>query len=406
MKKALYLFLLLPALSFAQSKGIRFAAAGNWEEVVAQAKAEKKMIFIDAFTTWCGPCQYLSKEIFTKEEVGRFFNERFINVKLQLDTTANDNETVRSWYPFAGKLMQGLKINVFPTLLFFDENGNPLHRIAGAPDAAGLVEYAKKASDPELQYYTLLSRYEKGEREPSLMERLVRGALQAYQMETVRKVFPELLEMQGNQLTKENVTLIYDATNAIEDHGLKLIAEDPERFDEVYGKKGAADTKIRGILFDHLLQKAFDTKLDGRFLETTGALRRSYGKRVDEPEAKAKTNYYQRTKNWAKFVPAATDYMKRFGSTVTPDDQNAMAWAFFEQINDRKALEEAAKWSKASLAAKDPNFMDTYANLLHKLGRTAEAIQWQEKAIAAATTGQKEGLRATLAKMKKGQKTW
>lgn len=50
--------------------------------------------------------------------------------------------------------------------------------------------------------------------------------------------------------------------------------------------------------------------------------------------------------------------------------------------------------------------IDTYANLLHKLGRTKEAIEWQEKALAKVDADSKAEYQATLDKMKKGEPTW
>jgi tetratricopeptide (TPR) repeat protein len=70
-----------------------------------------------------------------------------------------------------------------------------------------------------------------------------------------------------------------------------------------------------------------------------------------------------------------------------------------------KCVEEALEWSKRSFAEnQDPNFMDTYANLLYKLGRKDEAIAVQEKAVSLAKD--KKPLEETLNKMKKGEKTW
>lgn len=73
-----------------------------------------------------------------------------------------------------------------------------------------------------------------------------------------------------------------------------------------------------------------------------------------------------------------------------------------------KCVAEALNWSKRSFQNKpNPMFMDTYANILHKLGRTAEAIQWEEKAVQLTGEGEdKKGYIATIEKMKKGEKTW
>jgi predicted RNA polymerase sigma factor len=69
---------------------------------------------------------------------------------------------------------------------------------------------------------------------------------------------------------------------------------------------------------------------------------------------------------------------------------------------------EALEWSKKSFKDKEnPMFMDTYANILHKMGRTKEAIEVQEKAVAMTTDeASKKELQETLDKMKKGEKTW
>ena len=50
--------------------------------------------------------------------------------------------------------------------------------------------------------------------------------------------------------------------------------------------------------------------------------------------------------------------------------------------------------------------MDTYANILYKLGRTNEAIKVEEKALALADESDKKGYQDVIDKMKKGEKTW
>src|SRR5689334_16594298 len=71
---------------------------GTWAEIKAKAKKENKNIFMDAYTTWCGPCKMMAKNIFPLPEAGEFFNANYINVKVQLDTTKNDDEYIKGWY--------------------------------------------------------------------------------------------------------------------------------------------------------------------------------------------------------------------------------------------------------------------------------------------------------------------
>ena len=64
-----------------QDQGICFYS-GNWEEVCRKAAGENKVIFLDVYTSWCGPCKKMASEVFTLPEVGSFFNTHFINYKI------------------------------------------------------------------------------------------------------------------------------------------------------------------------------------------------------------------------------------------------------------------------------------------------------------------------------------
>ena len=80
----LLFFISLAVSSYAQSQGIHFFQ-GTWSEAVNKAAKENKMIFIDFYTQWCGPCFNMAKDVFTKSEVGHFYNQNFINVKIDAE---------------------------------------------------------------------------------------------------------------------------------------------------------------------------------------------------------------------------------------------------------------------------------------------------------------------------------
>ena len=63
----------LTTLSVA-GQGIEFYH-GTWEEAILKAKAEDKIIFVDAFTTWCGPCKRMAASTFPDPAVGVLFNQ-------------------------------------------------------------------------------------------------------------------------------------------------------------------------------------------------------------------------------------------------------------------------------------------------------------------------------------------
>src|SRR5690606_34503620 len=105
---------------FAQS-GIEFKQ--SWKEALAIAAKEKKLIFMDAYTTWCGPCKKLSKEVFPNEMVGEFFNKNFVSLKMDMEK----GEGIA--------LAEKFEVNVYPTLLFLNAYGEIVHRTAGFHNA-------------------------------------------------------------------------------------------------------------------------------------------------------------------------------------------------------------------------------------------------------------------------------
>jgi thiol:disulfide interchange protein len=60
--------------------GINFESA-DWQSVLAKARGENKLIFLDLFTTWCGPCKWMDKEVYPDDRVGKKYNAAFVNYK-------------------------------------------------------------------------------------------------------------------------------------------------------------------------------------------------------------------------------------------------------------------------------------------------------------------------------------
>lgn len=106
--------------------GIQFTEA-SWREILKKAKAEKKVIFLDAYASWCGPCKLLQKRVFTQKTVGDYFNQRFINVKMDMEK--GEGPALSQVYP----------LEAYPTLLFIDGNGRVLKKVLGYQSPEDLI---------------------------------------------------------------------------------------------------------------------------------------------------------------------------------------------------------------------------------------------------------------------------
>ena len=136
--------------------GIRFFE-GSWNEALAESKKTGKPIFMDCYTVWCVPCKRLAQEVFTKPEVGEYFNSRFINVKMDMGTAQGK------------ELNKRYKVTGYPTLLFLDEDGNMSHRIVGAPDGKILLREAVRAIEGN-GYTSMNKMYAEGNRQPGFIQ--------------------------------------------------------------------------------------------------------------------------------------------------------------------------------------------------------------------------------------------
>ena len=96
----------LPVCAQAQ-EGIKFEH-NAWAEIVAKAKAEGKLIFADVYTQWCGPCYNMATTVFTRHDVGAFYNDHFVCVKID----AENGEGVA--------LARKYQVRVYPTYLYID----------------------------------------------------------------------------------------------------------------------------------------------------------------------------------------------------------------------------------------------------------------------------------------------
>lgn len=110
--------------------GIQFSEAA-WKAQLEKAKSENKLVFLDAYTSWCGPCKMLQKNVFTQQAVGEFFNKEFINVKIDMEK--GEGPELALQYPLEG----------YPTLLFIDGDGKVVKKVLGYQSPEQLLAIGK-----------------------------------------------------------------------------------------------------------------------------------------------------------------------------------------------------------------------------------------------------------------------
>lgn len=113
-------------------EGIKFFE-GTWDEALLTARTEKKLIFLDAYAVWCGPCKKMEANVFPKEEVGEFFNANFINFKMDMEKGIGP-ELAKKW-----------QLTSYPTLYFVAASGDTVQSTIGYHKANDLIELGRMA---------------------------------------------------------------------------------------------------------------------------------------------------------------------------------------------------------------------------------------------------------------------
>lgn len=138
-----------------EEKGIRFLDNVAWKQVMEEAIVQEKMIFVDCYTSWCGPCKMLAKQVFPLPKVGEFFNAKFVNVKYDMEKP----EGVA-----LNKLYNG-EVKNYPTMMVIDpRSGEILHKFVGKRSAEELIFEAKQGLTKRGEK-SLDERYTVGERD-------------------------------------------------------------------------------------------------------------------------------------------------------------------------------------------------------------------------------------------------
>ena len=140
-----------------ENEGIRFFH-GTWDEALQEAREQGKMLFVDIWASWCGPCKRMAATTFMQKEAGDYFNAHFVNYKLLTDP---EDKAERKQ---ARELAQKYHANFLPTLVWVDGDGNLLHFATGYHEVAELIAEARRAQDPARRTGTILQRWADGDR--------------------------------------------------------------------------------------------------------------------------------------------------------------------------------------------------------------------------------------------------
>lgn len=215
----------------AQSAGINFLHGVTWAEAVTKAKTENKLIFIDFYTQWCGPCMNMAQTVFSLPTVGYYYNHTFVNLKI--DAEEGEGITLAKKYG----------VHSYPTYAFIDPTTeNIVHRSSSRQSAEQFIQTGKDATIPTQRSFYLQEQYAKGNRERAFLIDYIRYNHSIYARNNVQKAFEDLLK-NGAKLTEPDIWEVYaDNIPGITPY-LRQVSDNYMDFCQRFGKK-AVDAKL------------------------------------------------------------------------------------------------------------------------------------------------------------------
>ncbi len=167
-------------------KGIVFFK-GTFDEALTEAGRTGKLVFMDCCAVWCGPCRGMEVSVFTQEEVGRFFNEHFVNLKMDMEKGEGVALTKR------------YDVVAYPTLLFINPKGFTVAATKGAMKADAFLELGRKAvADKDAMGAD--ERFRNGDRDPEFLREYVAGKGKMGAINSMESILAKLYEEQGGRL--------------------------------------------------------------------------------------------------------------------------------------------------------------------------------------------------------------
>lgn len=359
----------------AWAQGIKFEE-GNFASILAKAKKEKKLVFIDAYASWCGPCKLMVKNIFPLQSVGDYYNSHFINAKIDMEK----GEGI--------ELAKKYNVKAFPTYLFIDGNGEAVHRTLGYVEEKDFIQFAKDAEDPNKRLTSLKQQFEKGEKDPEFLKNLA-GLTMYNDTEFAGKVLNRYFQ-QKTILDQEDIQMLLSGVQTT-DSPLYKIFQDKKADIVKFFPEDKYEKFEKNIKLNTISKKAYNAETkkwdDSYFMAE--AQKFLSKEEADKILKRMKANRALKNKDIPEYEKLILDIYKDY-SAAGSEELNSLAWNFFENVSNKASLEKAIAWAQESVK-KNQNFAntDTLANLYNKVGDKKNAKIWAEKSIELAkSTGQ------------------
>lgn len=197
----------------------------SWAEILKLAKEQQKPIFMDCYTSWCGPCRQMLKDVFPQKKVGDFLNELFVVTKFDMEK--GDGIDLAKKY----------EVRAFPTFMVLDKDGKMVDRHIGTMTPENLIGFCKNAAgDNSLS--AMQKKYAEGCRDNEFlldyMIRLETGGM-SKDLAAVRTDYLANLDPSQIPANKRVWSVVRKNYMKVDDPLFKYISDNRKQLTDLYG---------------------------------------------------------------------------------------------------------------------------------------------------------------------------
>ena len=375
MKKILILLLVAANALFSQAQnaeqekhlndgGIEFFH-GTYTEALEKAKTENKLVFMDAFAEWCGPCKRMAATTFKEVKVGKFFNDNFINIKMDMEKGEGP------------VLSRKFDVAAYPTLLFINEKGEQVHRVVGGLQAEQLISNARQALSKIDNTKDFEKDYNAGKREPELVLNYVRALNRAGKPSL--KVVNDYL-LKADLSSPSTLKIIFEGTSQADSRVFDLLINNRSKIVALF-----SEAQVNAKIEDAILQTAdyaVEFKSEDLHKEAKDKMKMYFPDKANAFAVEADMKFYKTIGDVKNYCKACETFVKKeakSNASLLYQTAKQMIDAF---PTDKNILSDASKYLKT--AAENGGLCEyyyLYAKTLKLSGKKSDALTNAEKAL-------------------------
>ncbi len=343
----------------------------SFQEGLEAAAEENKPVFIDCFTTWCGPCKWMSANIFTIPEVANYYNENYICLKIDMEKGEGIDIAKR------------YEIRAYPTLLYLDSKGERLLvKVGASQEMQSYIDAGEQAKDPKRNLPYMLEHVEDNFTDQAFMHDYFMTVSAANMMpegmvDQYFEQFPIEEWLQG-----DNWEIVNEVVSDLNSETLKTLAVNSELVSLRQAENGMDFLEQR--IFYGLANKLFRARTEEAKAEYE-VLRSQY--LSEDFPLSGKISFrldlmnYERLKDFKGYASVAQENVQNY-LWDDANELNNVAWTFYEKVEDQQALLSALRWAQRAVElAPEHHILDTYAHLLAETGKKEKALEVELMAL-------------------------